>query len=177
MERRQAERVKQRLTCELVIGDRNHQGIVLDLSKTGLFVQTSASPPPGERIGVRLRRSDGASVEVEASVARRYRVPQRLVSVARGGVGLRIESSSDDYLQLIDSLDRTENPPPLEATHALLLPQSDEAGSYSVRVKQTAGTRSRTLRVAAASEQEAALTASARLDGGWEILSVDLLEA
>ena len=39
------DRVKQRLTCELVIGDRNHQGIVLDLSKTGLFIQTSASPP------------------------------------------------------------------------------------------------------------------------------------
>jgi hypothetical protein len=177
MEHRQAERIKQRLTCELVIGDRNHQGIVLDVSNTGLFIQTSASPPPGERIGVKLRRSDGASVEVEASVARRYRVPQRLASVARGGVGLRIASASDDYLQLIDSVNRAEKPPPPEATDAPSLPQSGEAGSYSVRVRQTAGTRSRSLRIAAVSEHEAKRTVSAGLEEGWEILSVDLLEA
>lgn len=177
MEQRRAERIRQRLTCELVIGDRNHQGIVLDVSKTGLFVQTSASPPPGERIGVKLRRADGASVEVEASVARRYKVPQRLVSIARGGIGLRIESPSDGYQQFIDAVDRVEKPPSPEASSAPSLPQSGEAGSYSVRVKQTTGSRSRCLRVAAASEQEAKLTASAGLDEGWEILSVDLLEA
>jgi hypothetical protein len=74
-------------------------------------------------------------------------------------------------------LNRTEKPPSLEETHAPPLPQSDEAGSYSVRVKQTTGQRSRTLQVTALSEQEAALTASARLDEGWEILSVDLLKA
>jgi hypothetical protein len=49
MQRRRAERIKQRLTCELIIGDRRHPGIVLDISETGIFMQTSASPPPGER--------------------------------------------------------------------------------------------------------------------------------
>ena len=83
MERRKVERLKQRLTCELVMGDRRHPGIVLDVSPTGLFVQTSASPPPGERVRVKLRCPGRAEVEVVASVARRYVVPRRLVSVAQ----------------------------------------------------------------------------------------------
>lgn len=177
MDQRRAERIKQRLTCELVIGDRNHQGIVLDVSKTGLFVQTSASPPPGERIGVKLRRSDGSSVEVETSVARRYKVPQRLASIARGGVGLRIASPSDDYLQFIDSVNRAENPPSPEASEAPPASQPEPSDAYSVRVRQIAGPRSRCLRVAAASEQEAERAAAASLDEGWEILSVELQSA
>ncbi len=177
MDKRGAGRIKQRLTCELVIGDRNHQGIVLDVSKTGLFVQTSASPPPGEKIGVKLRRSDGSSVEVETSVARRYKVPQRLASIARGGVGLRIASPSDDYLQFIDSVNRAEKAPSPEASEAPPPPPSEPSDSYSVRVRQISGPRSRCLRVAAGSEQEAERAASASLDEGWEILSVELLTA
>ena len=90
MERRRAERVKTRLTCVLIIGDRRHPGIVLDISETGLFIQTSA---------------------------------------------------------------------------------------YRVRVKQTSGLRSRTLRITAASEEEAKVAASASLDEGWEILAVDPVAA
>jgi hypothetical protein len=103
MERRRAYRSRQRLTCELLIGDRCHPGIVLDLSSVGLFVQTSVSLPPGERVRVKLRPPGGAEVEIEASVARRYAVPARIVSVARGGIGLRVESAADDFLQLVGS--------------------------------------------------------------------------
>jgi hypothetical protein len=108
LERRKTHRSRHRLTCELVLGDRRHPGIVLDVSQTGLFVQTSAAPPPGERVRVRLQPAGGAELELEASIARRYAVPARLASVARGGVGLRIESAPDDYLQLLDSTGPTE---------------------------------------------------------------------
>ena len=118
MERRRADRARQRLTCELVIGGRRHPGIVLDLSRVGLFVQTSASPPPGERVRVKLRPPGRAEVELEASIARRYAVPARLVSVARGGIGLRVESTSDDFLQLVASMGRTEQAPPPKARNA-----------------------------------------------------------
>jgi hypothetical protein len=114
---------------------------------------------------------------VETSVARRYRVPQRLASIARGGVGLRITSPSDDYLQFIDSASRVQKPPSPKASPAQPPAQSEPYNSYSVRVRQIAGTRSRGLRVAAASEREAERAASASLDEGWEILSVELLEA
>ena len=108
MQRRKVERLKQRLTCEFVMADRRHPGIVLDISPTGLFVQTSCSPPPGERVRVKLRRPGEADVEVVATIARRYVVPRRLMSIARGGVGLQIESASDDYLRLVDSARQAE---------------------------------------------------------------------
>jgi hypothetical protein len=173
MKHQRAERVKQRLTCELVIGDRRHLGIVVDVSRTGLFVQTSAAPPPGERVRVKLRGPDGDTAELEASVARRYKVPPRLVSIARGGIGLRIESVTQEYLQLIDSVAPAANPSPSKSVDAPSSPRSCAAVSYSVRLKQTPGTRSRTLRIAAASEEEARRTASADVGEGWEILSVE----
>ena len=132
MERRTIERLKQRLTCELVMGDRRHPGIVLDVSPTGLFVQTSASPPPGERVRVNLRRPGGADIEVVASVARRYLVPRRLLSIAHGGVGLQIESASDDYLRLIDSARQAEKAADPKATDTPSLPQSGEGSTFTV---------------------------------------------
>ena len=177
MERRRAERIKQRLTCELVIGDRRHPGIVLDLSRTGLFVQTSVAPPPGERARVKLRPPGGAEIELEARIARRYVVPARLVSIAHGGLGLRIESASDDYLQLIGSTSQAEKLPPPKATNAALPPPSSEDSAYRVRAKQTSGPRSRVLKITAASEEEAKVAASAKLDEGWEILAVDPVPA
>jgi hypothetical protein len=176
MERRNVERLKQRLTCELVMGDRRHPGIVLDVSPTGLFVQTSASPPPGERVGVKLRCPGGAEVEVVASVARRYVVPSRLVSVARGGIGLRVESALDEYLQVVRSALRTEGEPTPKA-EANAPPESSEGSAYRVRAKQTSGPRLRSLQITAASEGEAKRMASAELDESWEILTVDRVRA
>ena len=191
MERRKAERLKQRLTCELVIADRCHAGIVVDISRTGLFVETSVSPPPGEKVRVKLRPSDGADVEVEASVARRYLVPRRLESVARGGIGLRIESASDDYLELTRGVRPGEETPPPDAPinafpsvmrcrerlHPKAVtdapPVPSEGTAYRVRARQTSGTLSRSFQVTAPSEEEAKLMASTRLDEDWEILDVD----
>jgi hypothetical protein len=57
------------------------------------------------------------------------------------------------------------------------LPPSNPGSSYRVRARQTSGSRSRTLRITAASEKEAKVAASAELDEGWEILAVDPLPA
>jgi hypothetical protein len=176
MKQQRAERVKQRLTCELVIADRCHPGIVLDISETGLFVQTSAAPPPGERVGVILRPSGGAEIDVEASVARRYSVPRRLVSVARGGVGLRIESAPEGYLQLVRTAMRAEEAPARTAP-TTASPEPTDGSAYRVRAKQTSGPRSRSVEVNAASEEEAKQMASAELGEDWEILTVDPVPA
>ena len=100
MERRRAERVKTRLTCELIIGDRR---------------------------------------------------------------------------QLVDSVMRKGKPDPQAANTSSS--QSSQGGAYCVRVKQTSGPRSRTLRITAASGEEAKVAASAELDEGWEILAVDPVQA
>lgn len=172
MKQQRAERVKQRLTCELVVADRRHPGIVIDISETGLFVQTSAAPPPGEQVCVKLRLSGGTEIDLKATVARRYSVPRRLVSVARGGVGLRIESAPEGYLQLLRTAMRAEEAtPPIAPTTAS--PEPTDGSAYRVRAKQTSGPRSRSVEIHAASEEEAKQRASAKLGEGWEILTVD----
>ena len=176
MERRRAERIDRKLTCELIIAGRRHPGTVLDLSLLGLFVQTAASPPPGEKVCVRLLRSDATCVEVNAIVARRYVVPRRLASVASSGIGLRVDSGSEEYVQLAEScppLGDAMAPPPVEVAAPS---RTSEGGLYRVRARQTEGTRSKTLRVTAESEEQARAMASAsleELEGDWEILSVD----
>ena len=184
MERRKADRIDKALSCVLVIGDRHHPGIVVDLSPIGLFVQTSVSPPRGEKVRVVLRREGDADVEVEASVARTPGLPRRTGSVARRGIGLRIESISDDYQRLVHSIPQPEEAPPCpeketeeapspERTAAAPPPKSSPSIAYRVRAQQTSGSCYRTLQIRAASEEEARGIAAGRLDEGWEILSVD----
>ena len=102
-------------------------------------------------------------------------VPRRLVSVARGGIGLRIETASEDFRQLVDSVTRKGKPDPQAANPSSS--QSSQGSAYRVRAKQTSGPRSRTFRITAASDEEAKTAASAKLDEGWEILAVDPVAA
>jgi len=75
---RRSDRIKRRVTCELLVDGRRYRGIVLDLSETGVFVQTEATPTPGAPLRLRFHAADGTAFEVEASVARRQ------VAVTRG---------------------------------------------------------------------------------------------
>jgi hypothetical protein len=95
------------------------------------------------------------------------------MSIARGGVGLQIESASDDYLRLVDSAGQAGEAADPKETDTPSLPQPCEGSTYRVRARQSSGSRSRTIRITAASEEEAKVVASARLDEGWEILTID----
>ena len=77
MAKRRAERIRRRVTCELQLGGRSYRGIVLDLSETGVFVQTEATPPPGARLRIKLHAAGGIEFEVDATVARRQVAPPR----------------------------------------------------------------------------------------------------
>jgi len=101
MGKRRAGRIKKRITCELEVAGRRYRGFVLDLSETGLFVQTDAAADPGAQLTVRLRVGDEPEVEVEASVARRQMVPPQLATVARGGLGLRVQRPPAAYFALL----------------------------------------------------------------------------
>ena len=101
MTKKRADRIRRRVTCELQLGGRSYRGIVLDLSETGVFVQTEATPPPGTRLRVRLHASGGIEFEVDATVARRQVAPPQLATVVRGGLGLRVEAPPPAYFKLI----------------------------------------------------------------------------
>lgn len=208
MARKRAERIRRRVTCELLLEGRSYRGIVLDLSETGVFVQTEATPGPGAPLTLRIRTPSGGEIEVSARVARRKVAPRELAGVVRGGLGLRVDRPPAAYFELIGSTDpdgaaasagrgglggsrvgprlpgapaaagppsRPSDSPAAgrSAPAAAPEPAPDTRPEFRVRVKQSAGPRSRTLRVRAASSDEARRRAMRELGDGWEILSVD----
>jgi len=195
MAKKRAERIRRRVTCELLLEGRSYRGIVLDLSETGVFVQTEATPPPGARLVVRFHAPGGVEIEVAASVARRKVAPRELAGVVRGGLGLRVEKPPTAYFELIGSADpagaaasaaagaraglgagsRVGSTPPPAARREIAAPPAapDARPEFRVRAKQSEGPRSRTLKVRAASSDEARRSAMRELGAGWEILSVE----
>jgi hypothetical protein len=104
-----APRVKRRLTCALRHGGKHYNGIVLDLSATGLFVQTSASPGPGDALELELQPPDGrGALVLQGVAARRRTVPLQMRSVAHGGVGVRLTAAPETYFNLVAELLRAE---------------------------------------------------------------------
>jgi hypothetical protein len=188
MGKRRAERIKRRITCELLLAGRSYRGIVLDLSATGIFVQTEATPGPGERMRIRFHTATGEEFEADAAVARRQVVPRELAGVVRGGLGLRVERPPEAYFRLIGMEGTVEKPRglgmetqivqnrPAAARRAPEPPKPAPAPAlpeFRVRVKQTDGPRSRTLKLAAADAADARRRALRELGAGWEVLSVE----
>lgn len=184
-------RVKRRLTCELELDCRRYRGIVLDLSETGVFVQTEATPKPGNRLRLRFHGSAGGAFEVDASVARRQVAPPQLASVVRGGLGLRVHAPPPAYFELLGrpgeaaaaasapaaaAPGTSPRTAPAGAARAAPAPAPAPAPAgepYRVRLKQSDGPRSRSVEVRATSPSEAAQRALADAGRGWEVLRVE----
>lgn len=93
-------RFKKRVPCRLKQGPRQYAGVILNVSRTGLFVQTSALPGIGAEIEVTLSgRTEAATLTAE--VVWQRRVPAPLRSVAEGGIGLRIRHATEPYYGLL----------------------------------------------------------------------------
>jgi Tfp pilus assembly protein PilZ len=202
-DRRRADRTKKRLACTLVIGDTRLAGIVLDLSASGIFVQTSANPAPGAELGLEIEiPGEPQRPLLAVRVARRKVVPPRLKSVVHGGLGLQIESAPEAYFRYLAQLQPDEaaaasptvaaSPakPSLgvKAPPAKLSPARGRGAlrgtpprpaavakkeRFRVRVSQIGGSRSRSLEVSAASEEEARREAMAAAGEGWKILGCE----
>jgi len=101
------ERSKRRITCRVHSEGRQHNGIVLDLSGSGLFIQTSARLSPGSRIDIDLSLpTETARMHIE--VVRRKQVPAQLLTVAQGGVGVRIISAPEAFYRFLQELQEGE---------------------------------------------------------------------
>jgi len=190
------------MACSLLVGERRHTGIVLDVSATGLFIQTSASPSPNQVVDLELSiPGESEVVPVRAIVARRKAVPPRLITVAHGGLGLRIENAPEAYFTMVASLqdsgsklietaapdsDKAASSPPEQKA----APKSDDEKArskpkrklpprqappprrrFQVRIQH--GARSRRLEVSAASEKDARQQALSEAGEGWKVLGCD----
>ena len=146
MDRRREKRVKQRVVCDLWINGERFTGIVLDRSAHGLFVKTNAVAEPGTEVKLQLKGGRSAEdEELAAYVVRNRVVPQRLNRIATGGMGLHIPHG------------------PVR-----------NAREFQVRIKQVKGPRTRNIRVAGESEDEAREAAMAQLGEEWSILEISL---
>ena len=155
MRDRTSPRLKKRISCALTRGDRHHSGIVLDISSSGLFVQTNAKPRPGEEVGVELSvPGRKQSVSLRARVARAKLVPPQLLTIAQGGLGLHIDTPPAEYLTLVEQL--TE-PVKMERV-SILSKTSDDAPEKPIT--QQAHDRIAALRQRSSSRGEAPLRIS-----------------
>jgi len=80
------------LPCEVLFEGASVRAFVLDLSATGLFVQTSVRMRPGSDVEVRLQIANVSEpLHLRARVARRRQVPTQLTTIAHGGVGVALD--------------------------------------------------------------------------------------
>jgi Tfp pilus assembly protein PilZ len=95
-------RFRKRLSCRLKQKQRSYAGMVLDVSRTGLFVQTSAGAKPGDEVEVLLgSRSQPAPIALTAEVVWQRKVPPQLRVIGEGGVGLKICYAPEPYYALL----------------------------------------------------------------------------
>jgi len=169
---RVATRHRWRLACEVVSDGRSQRAIVLDMSETGVFVQTGTRLPPGAEVDVRVLLTDGAEpILLRARVARNKQVPPQLTSVARGGVGLKILDAPAAYYETIASLEGSDAK---RQPNASAVPQPART-RFRVRVKQADGPRSRSVEILADSPDDARALALAQVGAGWEAVGADVL--
>lgn len=182
-EHRVAKRIRRRMACELKADGRQQRAIVIDLSATGLFVQTSARLSPGAQVELWLQSEDlREPILLRAAVARQKAVPSNLTSVAQGGIGLRIVDAPRAYYELLG-----ETGPPSPATTAPAAaratapkttpappsPPPPSLPRFRVRVKQSDGPRSRILDIVAETAERACAAALAQVGAGWEALGAE----
>jgi Tfp pilus assembly protein PilZ len=172
-------RFKKRLPCRLKVAGSSHTAMVLNVSRGGLFVQTSAGPPPGADVEIDLDvASRTEAVPIGARVVWRRVVAPHLRTIAPGGVGVRIESAPEAYYSFLSAMaGEASTAPPCagcESAGPALEAQPQSPGiEFRVRVKQEGGSRSRTLTFHSESEAEARTKALRIAGAGWVILELE----
>lgn len=156
------------MACELHHAGRSQSAIVLDFSRTGLFVQSGARLPPGTPVEIELALApDRPRVRIRAKVARQKAVPHHFTAMAQGGVGLRILEAPRAYYEALEQECASLEPAPP--------PLAPAKPRFRVRIKQLDGPRSRLVVVDADDAEDARVRALASLGGGWEALGIEAL--
>jgi hypothetical protein len=175
-------RKKRRMPCGIQVGSRTHSGLVLDLSPTGLFIQTNAKTTPGQSIEILLSTGSGDPIPLQVEVVRKKVVPPRLLTVTGGGVGVRILDATERYFTFLTEIGIAGGPEPDPfddaANDAADAPEASEAGEvvrFRVRIKQTSGPRSRSIDVSAPDAASAAAHALEEVGDDWKVLDVAAL--
>jgi Tfp pilus assembly protein PilZ len=76
--------------------------LVLDVSRTGLFVQTGAAAKAGDEVEVMLGTQEPeTAIVLNAQVVWQRKVPPQIRSAVEGGLGLQIRFAPEPYYVLL----------------------------------------------------------------------------
>ena len=165
-------RYRKRLPCRLRVPSGKHSGMVLNLSRSGMFVQTGAAVSPGDAVHLDLAVGDEGTVGVDARVVWRRQVAPHLRTVSTGGMGVHIQYASDVYFGLVA---RLAEGAPLDESAAV--PREAAPGpAFRVRLRFAGSSRTRIVTVAAVDEREACERARQRMGAQWEALDLEKIE-
>ncbi len=149
-------RFPRRSVCEFMIRGERHQGVVLNLSRSGVFVETPVLASVGSPVSLRiLDYSRGFSAFLQTKVART--VDADSSEPLKPGLGLEIVRTSSDFENLLEDC----------------VPDTSECqGLYRVRVMRRGIPRSRLITVPGRNEEEARQNVRQYLSREWEICEV-----
>jgi len=167
-------RVKKRLQCTLELDARRHNGLILNLSEQGMFVQTSLPAEPGTVVGIDVRfPSQPEPIPVQAAVVWRRRVSPRMTGINQSGMGLRLVSPPTEYRALMaDILEPVLKESAGQESEVSTQAPDADLDCYVVRLAQKGGPRSRRLVVHSPSKQSACEAALEEVGEGWTILEI-----
>ena len=163
-------RYRKRLPCRLAVPNGAYSGLVLNLSRGGLFVQTSAAASPGEAVHLDLSLGDADAVGLDTRVVWRRVVAPHLRSVSQGGMGVHIQYANDAYFGFVARL--AEGPAADEPAPA----RSVAGPAFRVRLRLAGGSRTRVLTVTGADEAAARERARQQAGAQWAVLDLERIE-
>lgn len=176
-------RVRKRLPCTLSLEARQHNGMILNLSERGLFVQTSLPAEPGTLLDLDVRDpARGDAIPLQAAVVWRRRVSPRMTGMNQSGMGLRLLNRPTEWHSLIGGLrgdaapgadaERSAAEPGASPTSRDTRPTPAPTRRFVVRLALSGGPRSRRLVVESEDEFAAQREALRRAGAGWTVLEV-----
>ena len=169
-------RFKKRLPCKVKLGASEYAGMIVNLSRSGLFVQTGAVPGPGDVVEVALRAPLASpDLVLQSRVVWKKLVPHPLRHRLVGGIGLQIEHAPDSYYSLVAAVERLYSQVPRTLRAHSVREDGPPPGArkrFRIDLQQIGGTRSRTLEVDAETEADARRSALDLAGPDWSITRV-----
>jgi Tfp pilus assembly protein PilZ len=159
-------RFKKRVPCRLRAPGGAYSGMVLNVSRGGLFVQTGAAASPGEAVRIDLGVDDAVPLAVDACVVWLRVVGAHLRTVTTGGFGARIQYAPDAYFGFLAGLAGSDVPRPAPE-------RPPGASVYRVRLRLTGSPRTRVVVVEGADERAARQRARELAGAQWVVLDLE----
>ncbi len=176
-------RIRRRFPCTVNLASGYHTGLILNLSRRGMFVQTNLPARPGTLVDVNFHapgRDD--DIELQAAVVWRKRVSQRTLGVTRSGMGIKILGKPTGYQEILHSFiapEKRQTQPDAAAPHPTEGHRVKSDASprrptqrYVIRLARAGGPRSRQVVIECESEEQARAQALGQSGEGWTILEL-----